>query len=205
MRRPYHTVWYGEPVTVRDRWLDAGIAVLIEEGAPGIRIDRIAARIGLSKGSFHHHFAGAARYRTALLQRYEADALAALATVAPGADESPAHTLAGLRDRVGELFDPRLEVAVRAWAFQDAEVRATQERVDSARLAALESLWLAIADDPRRARTAALLPHLLWIGASVALPPLDPAELDDVFGMLVELIPAVGSPGVRAAAAPRRR
>jgi hypothetical protein len=53
---------------------------------------------------------------------------------------------------------------------------------------ALESLWLAIVDDPRRARTAALLPHLLPIGASVALPPVDPTELNDVFGMLVELI-----------------
>jgi hypothetical protein len=53
---------------------------------------------------------------------------------------------------------------------------------------ALEGLWLAIIDDPRRARTASLLPHLLSIGASVALPPVDPTEFDDVFGMLVELI-----------------
>jgi AcrR family transcriptional regulator len=173
---------------VKDKWLDEGLAVLIEDGAPGIRIDRIAARLGLSKGSFHHHFAGAAGYRTALLQRYESDALAALGGLAPTWDEPAERTLAGLRTRARELFDPRLEVAVRAWAFQDPEVRATQERVDSARLAALESLWLAIVDDPRRARTAALLPHLLSIGASVALPPIDPTELDDVFGMLVELI-----------------
>jgi AcrR family transcriptional regulator len=173
---------------VKDKWLDEGLAVLIEDGAPGIRIDRIAARLGLSKGSFHHHFAGAAGYRTALLQRYESDALAALGGLAPTWDEPAERTLAGLRTRARELFDPRLEVAVRAWAFQDPEVRATQERVDSARLAALESLWLAIVDDPRGARTAALLPHLLSIGASVALPPIDPTELDDVFGMLVELI-----------------
>ena len=39
--------------------------------------------------------------------------------------EEPAErTLAGLRTRARELFDPRLEVAVRAWAFQDPEVRA---------------------------------------------------------------------------------
>jgi hypothetical protein len=50
--------------------------------------------------------------------------------------------------------------------------------------------------DPVRARTAALLPHLLAIGASVALPPLDPGELDAVFGMLVELIPAVSASGI---------
>jgi len=182
-------------VTARDRWLDEGLAVLAELGAPGIRIDPIAERLGLSKGSFHHHFAGAADYRAAILDRYETGAYASLAEIAPGDGADPVTALAGLRGRVPELFDPRLEVAVRAWAFQDETARAVQERVDTARLAAIERLWNAILGDPVRARTAALLPHLLAIGASVALPPLDPDELDAVFGMLVELIPAVSASG----------
>ena len=178
-------------MTARDRWLDEGLKVLAEQGAPGIRIDPIADRLGLSKGSFHHHFAGAADYRGAILDRYESGAYRALAGLLPADGQDPVAALAGLRGRVSELFDPRLEVAVRAWAFQDAAARAVQERVDTARLAAIERLWIAILNDPVRARTAALLPHLLAIGASVALPPLGKGELDAVFGMLVDLIPAV--------------
>ena len=175
-------------MTVKDKWLDEGLAVLIEDGAPGIRIDRIAERLGLSKGSFHHHFAGGTTgYRTALLQRYESDALTALGGLAP--TTAPGRTHARWTTQSGSrALRPQTRGRRAGLGVPGPEVRATQERVDSARLAALERLWLAIVDDPRRAHTAALLPHLLTIGASVALPPIDPAELDDVFGMLVELI-----------------
>lgn len=57
--------------TARERWLNEGLKVLAEEGAAGIRIDRIAARLHLSKGSFHHHFDGAEGYKKALLAHFE--------------------------------------------------------------------------------------------------------------------------------------
>ena len=88
-------------------------------------------------------------------------------------------------------MDLRLEVAIRAWAFQDPDAAAAQERVDLARLAALESVWSQLVDDPARAHAAALLPHLLMIGASVALPATSRADLESVFGLLSELIPSV--------------
>jgi len=92
---------------------------------------------------------------------------------------------------VGSLVDLRLEVAVRAWAFQDPDAAAAQERVDRARLAALESVWTRLVGDPDRAHTAALLPHLLLIGATVALPQPSRDELESVFGLLADLIPSV--------------
>ena len=159
--------------------------VLADDGAPGVRIDRIATRLGLSKGSFFHHFSGIADYRRALLTEWENGAV-----MEPG-DVEPHALLDGLAARVGTLVDLRLEAAIRAWSLQDAEAAAAQERVDRARLGALESLWLRIIDDPERAHAAALLPHLLVIGASVALPPTSRADLQSVFGLLAELIPAV--------------
>lgn len=169
----------------KERWLDEGMRVLAEEGAPGIRIDRIAARLGLSKGSFFHHFDGIAAYRRALLDRWESTA------VTNFGDAPPQALLQDLAARVGSLVDLRLEVAIRAWASQDADAAAAQERVDLARLAALETVWSRMVDDPARARAAALLPHLLVIGASVALPTTSRADLESVFGLLAELIPSV--------------
>lgn len=169
----------------RERWIDEGMRVLAEEGAPGVRIDRIAARLRLSKGSFFHHFTGIADYRRALLAEWENGAV-----LEPG-DVEPNALLGGLAARVGTLVDLRLEAAIRAWSLQDAEAAAAQERVDRARLGLLESVWLRIIDDPERAHAAALLPHLLVIGASVALPPTSRADLESVFGLLAELVPAV--------------
>lgn len=169
----------------KDRWLDEGLAVLAEEGAPGIRIDRLAARVGLTKGSFFHHFSGVADYRAALLARWEASTAVALG------DAPPRETLSGMADRVGDLLDLRLEVAVRAWAFQDTDVAAVLERVDRSRLEALQRVWAGLIADPERARIAALLPHLVVIGASVALPQPDRSDLEKVFGMLAEVVPAV--------------
>lgn len=127
----------------RQRWVDEGLRVLAEEGAPGVRIDRVAARLGLSKGSFFHHFDGIAGYRRALLEHWENTAVRELG------DGAPQPLLEDLAARVGALVDLRMEAAVRAWAFQDAEAAAAQERVDLARLAALESVWSQIIDDPR--------------------------------------------------------
>jgi len=169
----------------RDRWLDEGLRALADEGVPGVRIDRIAARLGLSKGSFFHHFESVGAYRAALLRHWESQALQDLG------DSPPPAVLEDLAARVGTLVDLRLENAVRAWAFQDPEAAASQERVDLARLAALERIWSRTIDDPERARAAALLPHLLVIGAGVALPPTGREDLERVFGLLAELIPSV--------------
>lgn len=175
-------------MSARDRWIDEGIAVLREQGAAGLRVDRVAIRLGLTKGSFHHHFRGADDYRRALLRRYEADARAAIdAALTAVAELDPEHALMALPARAD--VDPDLEGAVRGWAVEDDEARAAQQRVDRARLDALVRLWRRVVPDARRARTAALVPHLLMIGASMARPTKK--ELRDVFALLAELVPSV--------------
>lgn len=177
-------------MNARNRWIDEGMAVLREQGAAGVRVDRIAARLGLTKGSFHHHFRGAGDYRRALLERYEADAIAAIdAAVTAVAELGPEEALMALPDRA-EL-DPDLDGAIRGWAVEDDAARAVQQRVDAARLDALVGLWQRILPDPARARTAALVPHLLMIGASMARPAPTEAELRDVFALLAAIVPAV--------------
>jgi hypothetical protein len=39
------------------------------------------------------------------------------------------------------------------------------------------------------------VPSLIHLGVCIDLPPLDPAELDDFIGVLVERIPAVSAEG----------
>lgn len=179
----------------RDRWLDEGLRVLAAEGASGIRIDRIAARLGLSKGSFHHHFAGAEGFKRDLLARYETLSVQVLesAIAAVGPQASTHQVLQALTGLVGGdvpgLYRPELDVAVRAWSTSDAEVRDVLQRVDTARIDALAGVWRRVLPDPVAARRAALLPYLLAVGAAMVVPPTDADDLQAVYEMLLPLVP----------------
>jgi AcrR family transcriptional regulator len=185
----------------RDRWLNEGIEVLATEGSPGVRIDRIAARLGLSKGSFHHHFAGADGYKRALLDRVHSLAVETLeAVIAEEVLPGDARAVLGrLTDLVGSrsggLYRPGLDSAVRAWAATDPEVHAVQERIDAARIAALQRVWRPHVATDDEARRAALLPYLLAVGATAVVPPVDARELRELFvQILLPLVPEAPAP-----------
>ncbi|MET8002280.1 TetR/AcrR family transcriptional regulator [Nonomuraea glycinis] len=184
--------------TARDRWLNEGLHVLAEEGAAGIRIDRIAARLNLSKGSFHHHFDGAEGYKKALLAHVERLSIDTLENAIADVGESAGARviLARLTQLVRPggtgLYAPELDIAVRAWATWDAEVRAVQTRLDEARLSALQRVWRSAVATDEEARTAALLPYLLAVGATVVFPPVDADQLRDLYETLLPLVPDSG-------------
>jgi AcrR family transcriptional regulator len=179
----------------RDRWLDEGLRVLADDGASGVRIDRIAARLGLSKGSFHHHFDGADGFKRELLAHYEQLTIQVLeeGIRSAGPDASVRDVLGSLtnlvRDDGPELYRPELDVAVRAWATSDPDVRAVQERIDSARVAALERIWRPAAKDAASAHRSALLPYLLAVGATVVVPPVSADELRGLYELLLPHVP----------------
>ncbi|UXA18467.1 TetR/AcrR family transcriptional regulator [Mycobacterium sp. SMC-4] len=187
----------GARTDARQRWLDAGIQMLAGEGAEAVRIDRISARLKLSKGSFHHHFDGAAAYKRELLAYYEKMATDGLEHAIDDASATgDVHaTLTRLTqfvvpDRPG-LYQPELEVAVRAWATWDRDVQAVQARIDRARLAALQRVWRPFVGTDGEARLAALLPYLVAVGAAVVVPPIDANELRGVFELLLPLVPGL--------------
>jgi AcrR family transcriptional regulator len=51
-----------------DDWVQAGFAILAEEGIKALKIDRLCRRLGVTKGSFYWHFTAIAGYRAALVQ-----------------------------------------------------------------------------------------------------------------------------------------
>lgn len=169
--------------------------MLAAEGAAGLRIDRLASRLGLTKGSFFHHFASAAGYRTALLEYYEGLTLGALsAAIEARRGEGTRATLAWLTDLATAGGDairrPELDLAVRAWASSDAEVRAVQARIDAAVIDALQATWRPLVASDAAARAAALVPYLVSLGAAVTVPPISAEELRGVYELLLEAVPA---------------
>ncbi|WP_410567886.1 TetR/AcrR family transcriptional regulator [Amycolatopsis sp. cmx-4-61] len=148
-------------------WLEAGLVLLAEQGAPSVTIERLADRLGLSKGSFYHHFKGMSGYRTALLEHFEAERTTRFVELAEQAQGDRLRALMDLVLAPGP--GPELEIAVRAWALQDAEARTVQERIDRTRTDYLTELC----GDAGLGQAL----YLVVVGAGQVVPPLSGRRL----------------------------
>ena len=129
-------------LTVED-WVQAGFAILAEEGIKALKIDRLCGRLAVTKGSFYWHFTDIAGYRAALIEAW-----------GELRDEDRRHfgEMAHMppRERLSEMMSSllgtrhwKLERAMREWARTDeavaASVRAADQRIlDAVRRAFLD-------------------------------------------------------------------
>src|ERR1700761_2314051 len=78
----------GAPLSVSD-WLEAGYALIAEEGVRALKIERLCQRVGATRGSFYWHFEDIASYRAALIASWNSfleqdrDSLAGLDNLPP--------------------------------------------------------------------------------------------------------------------------
>jgi AcrR family transcriptional regulator len=126
-----------------DDWVQAGFAILAEEGIRALKIDRLCSRLAVTKGSFYWHFADIAGYRAMLIEAW--------GELRDG-DRSHFGEIAAIppRERLSQMMSSllsarhwTLERAMREWARTDeavaASVRAADQRiVDAVRQAFLD-------------------------------------------------------------------
>ena len=53
-----------------DDWVQAGFAILAEDGIKALKIDRLCDRLAVTKGSFYWHFTDIAGYRATLIEAW---------------------------------------------------------------------------------------------------------------------------------------
>src|SRR5262245_23041898 len=116
-----------------DDWIRAGFAILAEEGVKALKIDRLCARLGVTKGSFYWHFDGMPGYRAALVSAWGDLRDEDRGTFDDMGKLEPRERLSRM---MASLVSPRhwtLERAMREWARTDeavaASVRAADRRV----------------------------------------------------------------------------
>ncbi|MBF6396684.1 TetR/AcrR family transcriptional regulator [Nocardia cyriacigeorgica] len=159
-------------------WLDEGMRVLAEYGSTGLRIERLATRLGVTKGSFYHHFAGMPQYRSDLLAHIERQLTTRyIDSVEQAGATDPHRRLAHLMDLVLAHDETAVEVAVRAWASQDRRAADTQRRTDTIRVDYLRRTLAELGHDGARALEIARTLYLILIGAEHIVPPLSAPEI----------------------------
>jgi len=162
----------------RRRWLEEGLALLEEAGAEALTIESLTSRLGVTKGSFYHHFANYQDFQERLLEFWEEEGTLRIIQWAEQ-EASPSEKLA--RVMQASLHPSRLDVALRAWALQDEQVRVHQQRIDQQRLAYLEELAYANTADRLYARQIAQVFYSIYVGSQHIIPPIQGEDLRPLY------------------------
>jgi AcrR family transcriptional regulator len=160
-----------EPKLGRQDWIKAGLAVLAESGVEAVRVEPLAKRMQVTKGSFYWHFKDRNDLLEAILAEWvEIDTQSIIEQVNQ-LDADPKTKLLRLfelaiadDDLTPGLSDGSIENAIRAWATNDAKVAAVLEKVDRQRLNYTKDLFLAIGFSETEALVRARLAYYSLVG-----------------------------------------
>jgi AcrR family transcriptional regulator len=184
------------PTASNERWLDEGLALLAESGVNAVTIEALSDRLGLSKGSFYHHFKGMPGYHAALLAHFEKretqafiDLVEAL-PVEDGAAKLRALIDAAVADEASVAIEPQ----VRIWASRDPVAEATMERVDAKRIEYLRRQCRAIVDSDRADDVGTMI-YLVGIGSGHLVPPIPVPDQVRMCGLLISDLEAAAERG----------
>jgi AcrR family transcriptional regulator len=126
-----------------DDWIGAARDALIQSGIGGVKIDRLADQLGVTRGSFYWHFGSRADLLDALLRDWqETNTAPIVRAVEAAGDDGHAQFLAVVRVWIEETeFRPEYDAALRDWARHSPKAAALVRRVDARRIALLESIF----------------------------------------------------------------
>lgn len=116
----------------RKSWLDHALQILQDEGIQGVRIDRMARDLGVTKGSFYWHFKDLDDLRRSILEHWAEQYSDVVSENREYLEVDPVVGLFAAMARVREDGLDAFEVAMRSWADHDPvaneAVRAVYER-----------------------------------------------------------------------------
>lgn len=136
----------GNIKVTREGWIECAKVVLVEEGIGAVKVDRLARRLGVTRGGFYYHF----KNHHSLLE----DLLGAWReqnrfTPASFDASSPAAALLALETICDNLihergFDPQFDMAMREWARVSKPVATVVHMVDAERVTELQRVFTGL-------------------------------------------------------------
>lgn len=184
----------------RSAYLECALDVLAELGSEGLTIAELCIRLGVTKGSFYHHFSGMPEFVTALLRFWEEQRSRRL--IAASEAEPDPSARAGLLMEIALGLPHAAEAALRAWGRSNGEVRATVERVDEARERHLAASMVLFGLPPERAWVRARIAMAVLVGTQQRERPVDIERLRAMFAELNAELALGGGRPARVPATP---
>ena len=174
----------GNVKVTREDWLRVAKDILISDGVDSVKVLVIGERLKVSRSSFYWYFESRQDLLDALLDAWQRGNTAALVRQA----ETQAPTITAAVCNVfrcvvnPELFDNKLDFAVRDWARKSGSVRRVLDQSDSRRLRALTEMFARYGYDELDAVTRARVLYFMQIG-------YNDAELHEPMAERLKLLP----------------
>jgi AcrR family transcriptional regulator len=174
-----------QPITTLDAtaWIEAAFDALAEGGIDAVRVDPLAKRLGVTRGSFYWHFADRAALHQAMLKQWRERATYQIVnrierTRAPAGgrlERLLALPFSGPRSVRGGA----IELAIRLWARRDKTAAKAVRHIDRVRLDYFAGLLAehGVAREAARSR-AYLFYAALMAEATITLDPHDKSLAD---------------------------
>jgi AcrR family transcriptional regulator len=123
----------------RDRFVEEGLCALGEDGPAGLAADRMARRLGVSRGSFYWHFANAVDFEAAVLAAWEDRWTGRIIAAVEDGAGTPRDRLLALIEKTGGQ-DASLYASAKRMARQHPELDAIMRRIDERRISFVAGL-----------------------------------------------------------------
>jgi len=154
------------PKTTVKNWIDAAQRTLIDEGIAGLKVDRLAKRLGVTRGGFYHYFKDRDEFFDQFIAYWEATCRFLPQEAPPVKAGDAVEWLERIIARLIESdgYDYRFDLAVREWARADKRAGRAIERADHERLEVLRRFFEAIGYDEEFAAIRARVFYYHQIG-----------------------------------------
>lgn len=149
-----------------DVWLTAAYELLLETGVDAVRILPLAKKLKLSRTSFYWFFKDREELLGSLIAVWRDKNTGNIVKRAGAYAETLVEAVLNVSDCWFDrnLFDSKLEFAVRSWALQSEEVQTEVQSADQQRLGAFTDIFRRFGHDEMSADVRARTIYLLQIG-----------------------------------------
>lgn len=118
----------------RNDWVNAGRKVLINKGINAVTVDALASELGLTRGSFYHHFKNREELSTEMLDHWVLKQTVEIRDDVAVLGLDGYQTLQALGNLIRYRGGADYDVAVRAWSHNDPKAMAAVRKTDKIRL-----------------------------------------------------------------------
>jgi len=150
--------------TPRGAWVDTALQALATGGPDAVRIEALAASLGVSKGGFYWHFKDRQALLDEMLDTWEKRVVG---DVIASVESRPGDSRAKLQQlfELAPSIDFAVELALRDWSRRDRDVAKRLRRIDTRRMDYLRSLFGQFCEDEDDVEARSMLVFSLFIGS----------------------------------------
>jgi AcrR family transcriptional regulator len=154
----------------RTTWIHAALDTLADEGAGSIRVEILAKRLHVTKGSFYWHFKDRQDLLDAVLETWKEGRIRDIVKQTrpePGREEAQLYHVIDVYSASRNNKGILIELAMRDWARRDPAAQKIVESVDTARLNCARDLFIACGLPKNEASTRSVLLYAYVFGVSM--------------------------------------